>query len=65
MYHIVPRNDGYHYLALDENNQFVLQHKAKSNPAVTPFEFSNLDSAMTFLADYNLIEEYKPEEFWR
>ena len=65
LYHIVPRNDEVHYLCVDKENNFVLQHKAKVLIDVTPLEFSTVDCAMEFLEEYNLFNEYKPEEFWK
>ena len=63
-WHIVPRNDGYHYLALDDKNQVYLQHKAEECTH-TPLVFKEESEASAYIIRTGLDpEEYVPGIFY-
>ena len=65
LYHIVPKDDGCHFLARGlTGNHFLIRKDSKETEWKGELTFDTEDEAQEYINNNNL-EGYVPEEFWR
>lgn len=66
LYHIKPKNDGYHILGQSMTGEYFLISKTlKGDSWKGELIFKNEKEAQEYIDTHNLADEYIPEKFWR
>ena len=66
LYHIKPKNDGYHILGRSMTGEYLLISKTlKGDRWKGELIFKNEKEAQEYIDTHNLADEYIPEKFWR
>ena len=66
LYHIKPKNDGYHILGRSMTGEYFLISKNSKNIGWRgELIFKNEKEAQEYIDTHNLTEDYAPEKFWR
>ena len=65
LYHIAPKNDGYHILARGKaGNYFLISKESKGMNWKGELVFKTEEEAQKYI-ETNSLEDYRPEKFWR
>ena len=63
LFHIVPRQDGYHYLGIDDSGNHILISKREKDYRTTLL-FKTEEEATAYINKSLDPNEYKAEEIW-
>ena len=64
LWHIVPVNDGFTYLCIDENKNYILKEKAKESISNDKLIFDTQEKAQDFINSNLDVKAYRTERFW-
>ena len=66
LYHIKPKNDGYHILGCSMTGNYFLINKDSSDIGRQgELIFKTEEDAQEYIDTHNLTKDYMPEKFWR
>ena len=60
---IVPKEDGYHYLSINDNGQHFLVHKAEDRRNLGRLTFCSKENADKYLDKHGMTDDFKSEAF--
>jgi hypothetical protein len=60
---IVPKNDGYHYLSINDDGQHFLVHKAKDRNNLGRLTFCSRENANKYLDSHGMTSSFEAEVF--
>ena len=60
---IVPKNDGYHYLSVNDDGQHFLVHKATERKNLGRLTFCSQERADLYIDQRGLTNDFKSEAF--
>ena len=66
LYHIVPKNDGYHFLACSlVGKHYLVSKMEKENTWAGELIFNSVEEAQEYIDLHEDLKDYIPEKFWK